>query len=225
MKNNFDILSQCPLFTGIEYSDLESMLKCLNAKTSEISKGTPIFLEGAPAQYTGVVLSGKVQIVQDDYYGNRSILAVLEPGELFAEVFACAGLKTMPVSAFALKDSHILLLDCQHILTTCSNACRFHSRLMKNLLQEMAKKNLAMNQKIRYMSQKTTKEKLTAYLLDQAKQKNCSEFTIPFDRQALADYLGVERSAMSAEISKLKKAGQIDTKGSWFRIKDFQSTP
>jgi CRP-like cAMP-binding protein len=83
----------------------------------------------------------------------------------------------------------------------------------------MAGKNLAMNQKIRYMSQKTTKDKLIAYLLDQAKQNNSSEFVIPFDRQALANYLGVERSAMSAEISKLKKNGQIDTKGSWFCLK------
>lgn len=221
MKNNFEILSQCPLFTDIKSSDVKNMLECLNAKTLDISKGNPIFLEGAPAQYTGVVLSGKVQIVQDDYYGNQSILAILEPSELFAEVFACAGLKTMPVSAIALQDSRILLLDCHRILSTCSNACRFHNQLIKNLLQEMARKNLTMNQKIRYMSQKTTKEKLTAYLLDQAKQKNCSEFTIPFDRQALANYLGVERSAMSTEISKLKKAGRIDTKGSWFHIKDF----
>lgn len=222
MHSNFEILSQCSLFTDIESSDLKNMLKCLNAKTLEISRGDPVFLEGTPAQYTDVVLSGKIQIVQDDYYGNQSVLAVLEPGELFAEVFAFAGLKTMPVSAIALKNSEILLLDCSRILTTCSNACCFHNQLMKNLLQEMSRKNLAMNQKIRYMSQKTTQEKLTAYLLDQAKQRNCSEFTIPFDRQTLANYLGVERSAMSAEISKLKKAGVIDTKGSWFRIKDFQ---
>ena len=89
---------------------------------------------------------------------------------------------------------------------------------MKNLLQGMAQKNLALSQKIRYMSQKSTKEKLMAYLLDQAKQHGSTEFVIPYDRQALADYLGVERSAMSAEIGKLKKSGQIDTKGSWFSI-------
>lgn len=220
MKKFFDSLSRCPLFDNIEYSDLECMLKCLDAKTREISKGKPVFLEGSPAQFIGVVLSGKIQIVRDDYYGNRSVLAVLESGEMFAEVFSCAGLETMPVSAIALTNSNILLLDCRRMLTTCSNACYFHSQLMKNLLQGMAWKNLALNQKIQYMSQKTTKEKLTAYLLDQAKQKESSEFIIPYDRQALADYLGVERSAMSAEISKLKKSGQIDTKGSWFCIKD-----
>ena len=221
MRNYLEILSQCPLFFGIEYSDLEKMLKCLDAKTLKILKGNPIFLEGSAAQFIGVVLSGKVQIVRDDYYGNRSVLTVLGPRELFAEVFACAGLETLPVSAIALKNSDILLLDCRNALTANHNTCNFHNRLIKNLLKEVARKNLAMNQKIRYMSQKTTKEKLTAYLLDQAKQKGSSEFTIPYDRQTLADYLGVERSAMSTEITKLKKAGLIDTKGSWFRIKDF----
>jgi len=218
MKKYLEALSQCLLFHDIETSDLETMLNCLDAKTIEIPKGSPVFMEGSPAEFVGVVLSGKVQIVRDDYYGNRSVLTVLEPGELFAEVFSCAELKTMPVSAIALKISTVLLLDCRRVLTSCSNACVFHSQLMKNLLKEMAEKNLAMNRKIRYMSQRTTKEKLMSYLLDQAKQKKSPEFTIPYDRQALADYLGVERSAMSAEISKLKKAGQIDTRGSWFCI-------
>lgn len=219
MEKYFGILSKCPLFYGIEQSDLKSMIGCLNGKTVNIQKGNPIFLEGDPAQFVGVVLSGTVQIIREDYYGNRSVMAILQSGELFAEAFSCAGLKTMPVSVMALTDSEVLLLDCRRVFTSCSNACHFHSLLMKNLLQEMAQKNLALTQKIRYMSQKTTKEKLMAYLLDQAKQQESTEFTIPYDRQSLADYLGVERSAMSAEISKLKKSGQIDTHGSWFRLK------
>ena len=125
----------------------------------------------------------------------------------------------MPVSVIAVTDSEVLLLDCRRVFTSCSNACHFHSVLMKNLLQEMAQKNLALTRKIRYMSQKTTKEKLMAYLLDQAKQQGSKEFVIPHNRQSLADYLGVERSAMSAEISKLKRSGQIDTHGSWFCLK------
>ena len=219
MENFFEILSQCPLFHGIAASDLENMLKCLDAKSIKLSKGNPIFLEGDPAQFVGVVLDGAIQILQEDYYGNRSVLTILEPGELFAEVFSCAGLKAMPVSAIAIKKSTVLLLNCQQIFRVCGNACRFHNQLLQNLLQVMAMKNLAMTQKIRYMSQKTTKDKLTAFLLDQAKQNGSSEFTIPYDRQALADYLGVERSAMSVELSKLKRKGQIDTKGSWFCLK------
>ena len=220
MEKYFEILSQCSLFNGIEKSDLNSMIACLNGKSVKITKGNPVFLEGDPAKYVGVVLSGTVQVIREDYYGNRSIITALQPGELFAEAFSFAGLETMPVSAIAMSDSEVLLLDCRRVLTSCSNACHFHSLLMKNLIQGMAKKNLALSQKIRYMSQKSTKEKLMAYLLDQAKQGQSTEFVIPYDRQGLADYLGVESSAMSAEIGKLKKSGQIDTKGAWFCIKE-----
>ena len=223
MDNFFEILSHCPLFNGITTSDLTGMLKCLNAKSVEFSKGDSIFLEGDPAQFVGVVLDGAIQILQEDYYGNRSVLTILEPGELFAEVFSCAGLNAIPVRAIEKKKSTVLLLNCQQMFTVCGNACRFHSQLLQNLLKVMAMKNLAMTQKIRYMSQKTTKDKLTAFLLDQAKQNDSSEFVIPYDRQALADYLGVERSAMSVELSKLKKNGQIDTKGSWFRLLELNS--
>ena len=137
----------------------------------------------------------------------------------FAEAFACAAIPTMPVSAFAKTDSTVLVMDHRKILTVCSNSCRFHNLLIKNLLQVVAQKNLALSSKIRLMSQKTTREKLLAYLLDQAKINGCTEFTIPLDRQALADYLGVERSAMSTELGKLKKQGIIDFKGSHFVFK------
>lgn len=219
MKKYFEILAKCPLFDGIEPNDLNTMIGCLHGKTISVPKGSPVFLEGEPARFVGVVLFGTVQVVREDYYGNRSVMTILQPGELFAEVFSCAGLDTMPVSAIALTDIEVLLLDCRHVLSSCSNSCHFHNTLIKNLLQEMAQKNLALSRKIRYMSQKTTKEKIMAYLLDQAKQQGSNEFVIPHDRQSLADYLGVERSAMSAEISKLKQSGQIDTHGSRFCIK------
>lgn len=218
MEQYFEILSQCPLFDGIERADMAGMLACLDRKILTVSRGDPVFLEGEPARFVGVVLSGAVQIVRDDYYGKRSVLTVVSPGGLFAEAFSCAELDTMPVSAMALQSSTVLLLDCKRILNGCVNACPFHSRLVYNLLRGIAQKNLALTRKIRYMSQKTTKEKLMEFLLDQAKQQGSPEFVIPYDRQALADYLGVERSAMSAELGKLKKAGLIDSHGSWFQV-------
>ena len=166
----------------------------------------------------GVVLTGTVQVVQQDYYGNRNVLSVLQPGDTFGEVFACAGLDALPVSVLAAVESRVLLLDCRRVMTLCPHTCGFHNRLVQNLLQLISRKNLAFTNKIRIMSQKTTREKLLAYLLSQAKAQGASQFTIPLDRQSLADYLGVERSAMSAEISKLKKAGLLDTKGSWFSL-------
>lgn len=224
MEKFFETLSKCPLFDGIEQSDFNSMIACLDGKTIDISKGIPVFLEGTSARFVGVVLAGTVQVIREDYYGNRSVMTSLQPGELFGEAFSLAGLNAMPVSVIAVKDSTVLLLDCRRILTTCSNSCHFHTLLLRNLLQEMAQKNLALSQKIRYMSQKTTREKIMAFLLDQAKQQKSHEFVIPYDRQALADYLGVERSAMSAEISKLKKSGEIDTKGAWFCLKAPENT-
>ncbi|MGN1025113.1 MAG: Crp/Fnr family transcriptional regulator [Faecousia sp.] len=218
MEAYFDVLSQCPLFAGITQREITDALRCLDGKIIGVPKGNPVFLEGEPARFVGVVLSGAVQVVRDDYYGNRSVLTVVSPGGLFAEVFACAGLETLPVSAIALQPSTVLFLDCQRILTGCSHACPFHNRLIYNLMQEIAQKNLSLTRKIRCMSRKTTREKLMTFLLDQAKQQGSPEFVLPYDRQALADYLGVERSAMSAEIGKLKRAGLIDSRGSWFRV-------
>lgn len=218
MEEYFEILSRCPLFSGISRQEMEPMLHCLGGRVRTLTKGDPVFLEGDPAEFVGVVLSGSVQVVRDDFYGNRSVLTAVAPGGLFAEAFACAGLPALPVSVIAQQDSKVLLLDRERILSGCSSGCAFHSRLIQNLLRGIAQKNLVLTQKIRCMSRKTTREKLMEYLLEQAKQRGQAEFVIPYDRQALADYLGVERSAMSAEIGKLKKQGILDTHGSRFRI-------
>ena len=216
MEKYFNILSSSALFSRISPDELSSLLNCLQARVVKAEKGMPVFLEGDPAGFIGLVLEGAVQIVRDDYYGTRSVLSHAEPGELFAETFACSNLETMPVSGYALVSSKIMLLSCRKMLTVCSNACRFHNQIVKNLLQVMAQKNVELSRKIQFMSQKTTQEKLMAYLSDQAKKAGSGEFTIPFDRQALADYLGVERSAMSAELSKMQKAGILETTGSHF---------
>ena len=149
MEEYFDILSQCPLFSGISRQELEQMLSCLGGKITGSAKGNPVFLEGDPAEFVGVVLSGQVQIVRTDYYGNRSVLTVVSPGGLFAEAFACADVETLPVSVIALQNSTVLLLDCKRVLTGCSNACPFHSRLVRNLLKGIAQKNLMLTSKIR----------------------------------------------------------------------------
>lgn len=218
MKEYFPLMLQSSLFSGMEQGELAAMLQCLGARIRQVSKSEPIFLEGDPAGTMGMVLEGGVQVARDDFYGNRSLLAHAAPGELFAETFACAGIQSMPVSAYAVKDSKVMLLDCRKMLTVCSNSCHFHNRLVRNLLQVVADKNLALSSKIRVMSRKTTKEKLMAYLLDQAKLQKSRSFTIALDRQALADYLGVERSAMSAELSKLRKEGVLEYKGSHFTL-------
>ena len=218
MKEYLGILQRSSLFAGMGEADIAAMLNCLSAKDVEVDKGETLFLEGEKPEYVGLVLSGRIQIVRDDFYGSRSVITAAETGDLFGEMFACANVEELPVSAVAVQDSRVLLMNCKKILTVCSNACIFHNRLIRNLLQAVAEKNIQLNQKIRFMSQPTTREKLLAYLLDQAKRHGSDAFTIPYDRQSLADYPGVERSAMSAEISRLRREGRIESKGSWFRV-------
>ncbi len=218
MQEFVPLLSRCTLFQNIRQEDLPPMLSCLGARVTTVKKNQLIMREGEPARSVGIVLSGGAQIIKEDYYGNRSIVARIEPGELFGESFACAGVDALPVSVEATADSQIMLINCHRITVSCTNACGFHSRLIYNLLQVVATKNLIFNQKIEITSKRTTREKLMTYLLSQAKTHNSSSFTIPYDRQSLADYLGVERSAMSAEIGKLRKEGILECDKSRFKL-------
>ena len=213
-----DALRACPLFAGIAPEHRAAMLSCLGARRRRVEKGEVVFLEGSPAEYVGVVLEGAAQVVRDDFYGNRTIQAVLEPGELFGETFACAGTARMPVTVEAVRDSEVLLIRLRRIIQTCSNACEFHNRMVMNLLRAIAEKNLRLNQKLEITARRTTREKLLAYLTAQARQAGAERFTIPLDRQGLADYLGVERSALSAEIGKLRREGVLESERSSFRL-------
>ena len=218
MRINPEILSRCVLFAGIRPEDRQSMLGCLGAKVLDVAKNRFVFREGDPANLVGIVLEGCVQMVREDYYGNRSILARIEPAGLFGESFACADVETLPISVVAVEDSSVLLIDSRRITATCANACGFHNQMIFNMLKVVANKNLVLNQKIEITSRRTTREKLMAYLMVQAKLHRSDSFTIPYDRQALADYLEVDRSAMSAEIGKLRREGVIDCEKNRFRL-------
>ena len=218
MEFDPDILGSCALFEGIRPEDRRPMLGCLGARALDVPKNSFVFREGDPANLVGIVLKGSVQMVREDYYGNRSILARMEAPGMFGESFACADVKRFPVSVVAVEDSQVLLIDSRRITVTCANACGFHNQMIFNLLKVVANKNLVLNQKIEITSRRTTREKLMAYLLLQAKIHRSDTFTIPYDRQALADYLEVERSAMSAEIGKLRRDGIIDCEKSTFRL-------
>ena len=218
MKELYSTLLECPLFDGINAQDLTGMLGCLGARSIQAKKGQSIFREGDVAIFVGIVLTGSVQLQREDYYGNRSILAHIGPTQLFGESYAFSGAQALPVSVVADEDSEVLLLDSRRIGTCCSNACDFHNRVIYNLLRLVATKNLVLHQKIQITSKRTTREKLMAYLLSQAKVKNSNAFTIPYDRQGLADYLEVDRSGLSAEISKLRKEGIIQGEKNSFHL-------
>lgn len=243
MSENFEkyieILHANPLFKDIPACNITSMLSRLNAYTKSYQKDEYVKHTGDTADFIGIILSGEIHILQDDYDGNRSITASIPAGSMFGEAFACAGIRHLPVDIMAVDNCIILFLDSQTLLNSCygcfnnysldntsssdnnslDNGCSYHHILIRNLLGIVAHKNISLNQKLRCVSHKTTKEKLLAYLSQQAKQHKSKDFTINFNRQELADYLGVERSAMSAEISKLVKSGLIETHRSHFTLK------
>lgn len=205
MKKYFPVLSQCPLFSNIQEGDLTALLGCLGAKVKTFRKNDPIATEGSPFKEIGIVLSGAVQIVQNDYFGNRTILGEVGAADLFGESFACADISELPVDIIAAEDCAVLSVDCSRVLHSCCNACAFHTQIIYNLMQNMAQKNLHFHQKLQIASKRTTREKLLTYLAVEAKRQGSDTFSIPFDRQELADYLAVDRSGLSAEISKLRQ--------------------
>ena len=220
MEQYLSLLANMPLFNRIAPEEIPKVLACMQANWKHYPKGMLIRSEGDPADFIGIVLEGAIQVVHFDFRGYRTITASLSVGEMFGESISLAGISELPFAIQAVTDCVVLFLSVGKILQP--GACGFHMQLTQNLLTIVSRKNMMLNRKLHYISRKTTGEKLLSYLDDQAKRHHSNEFTIPFDRQSLADYLGVERSAMAAEISKLQRRGVIETKRSWFRLLNSQ---
>jgi len=218
MKKYLEIIKQCPLFAGIEETNLSALLDCLMAVRRSYQKSELVFSAGDAVRSVGMVLSGGVHILQEDYWGNRTILAHISPGELFGEAFSCAEIDSLPVSVIAVEKTEVLLIDFKRIIATGSSASVFHLVLIKNMLKLLAQKNIMLTQKMEIITHRTTRERLLTYLSAQAIKAGKNRFSIPFNRQQLADYLSVERSAMSAELSHMQADGLISTNRSEFEL-------
>lgn len=218
MEQYFNTLRECLLFRGTTDTELSAILPCLGARITQFDKGNFIMAEGEAARDIGVVLSGSVHIIREDYFGNKCIIERIGSSGLFGESFACAGITAIPISVIAAEPAQVMLIDSLKISCSCSNACEFHHRMIYNLLKVVAEKNLAFHQKIEIISKRSTKEKLLTYLLFQAKKAGTDCFEIPYNRQELADYLGVERSGLSVEIGKLCRQGVIAADRKQFRF-------
>ena len=213
-----DVLQGSELFAGVEAGSLGEMLGCLSPRIEDYDRDEIILSSGARTADFAVVLRGSVLIVQDDYWGNRNILSALTPGELFAESFAARPDAPLNVSAIAGAPSTVMFLGLRRVLGTCPTACPHHRRIIENLLGALAVKNQRLNEKLTHISQRGTRQKLLSYLSAEAQKKGTPIFEIPFNRQQLADYLSVDRSALSAELSKLKAEGLLDYHRSMFKI-------
>ncbi len=218
MKKDLPLSVPIPLFRGIHPDEFPRMLRCLHARTTGCRKGEIVLLEGQPVTEVGVVLSGRVQVVKEDFAGTRNILAEFGPGSLFAESYACARSDRLPVTVVSIADGEILWLDYAKIVAARPTECGFHTRLIENMLSILASRNILLSRKIEHISRRTTREKLMAYLSDQAATQGSGEFDIPFNRQELADYLCVDRSALSYELGRMQKEGLIRFRLNHFRL-------
>lgn len=212
------ILLQHPLFAEINQQDINHILSCMDSRQQKFARGSFIFLAEESYPKLGILLSGRAQVIKENIFGDKMIIGNLEPGHLFGETYACMGLPKIPVSVEAVEDCSVLLLDINRMLRTCNNACVFHQKLISNLLNIIATKNMMLNKKMSYITHKTIRGRLLAYLEDQAEKANSNVFEIPFNRNELADYLCVDRSAMSRELGRMKKEGLLDFSRKAFRL-------
>ena len=206
------------LFDGMSLEEANTMIECLDGHVISRDKGAAIFVEGSHANRFGVVLSGSLVVVKDGLDGKRSIIKRIGEKELVAAAQAFSGAKIMRVRVEADAPSRILILNAERVCSPCCNGCAFHARLVRNVMRIISAKTLELNAKIEILSHRTTEDRLLAYLHAFAERCGKSEFDIPFDRQQLADFLCVERSALSAEVSRLARAGSFDCHKSHFKL-------
>lgn len=207
MKKYIPILKRTRLFAGVSEEEILAMLDCLQAAEGRYEKGSYIFCQGESVRDIFVLAEGRIHIQKDDYWGNRSIINVLNAGEMFGEAYAAPGSSAILNDVVAVEDSTVIFFSVKKILTVCSSACRFHSLVVQNLFSAISEKNRMLMQKLGHMSKRSTREKLISYLSDEARKQNRGTFEIPFNRQQLADYLSVDRSAMSSELGKMRDEG------------------
>jgi len=218
MQEYLPILQNTKLFSGVKTADLVAILDCLQASKQNYSKDSYIFREGEQLRHITILVRGCVHIQRDDYWGNRSIINVITPGEMFGEAYIGPESGTILNDVIAVEDSTVMFFDFEKLLTTCSTACRFHKQVIQNLFYAVSEKNRRLVQKLGHMSKRTTREKLISYLSEEAKKQNSGSITIPFNRQQLADFLSVDRSAMSNELCKMRDDGMITFEKNKFRL-------
>ena len=206
---NYDFLTTTPLFEGIPVSRLAELLNCVGAREKRYQKGEVIFHAGDVTEVIGLVETGSVNVVVNFYWGDSNIFAHVGKGEIFGENYAALPKRELVCDVVAQEECEILFVNMDKLLTTCGDGCDFHHRLIHNLLRISAQKNLDLSTRMLHTAPKSIRERLLSYLSEMAIKAGACHFTIPFSRQQLADYLGVDRSAMSNELSKMQRDGLI----------------
>ena len=212
-------LAQLPLLAGTAPADIDAMLGCLGARERRYRMGERIHRMGDAIKTVGLVLEGSVRIESVDVWGNVSVVGVRGPGGMFGEAYAAVPDEPLMVDVIAASDCTVLFLNLGKVLTMCPHACSHHAQISRNMTAAIARQSLALSRRIFHVAPKTIRGKVLAYLSDEAERANSREFDIPLNRQQLADYLGVDRSALSAELSRMAEAGLLETRRSHFVLK------
>lgn len=216
MKNYSENILFSPIFAGISASQLPEATACLGIFEKSFARDELILRSGEPTELVGVIIDGSVEVRQDDFWGNRSVIAALSSGDCFAETFAAAGVP-LTVDVAAKSACRIAFFSVSGLLSV-SGECSIKALMEANFIRLLAQKNLLLNERQTHMSQRSTREKLLSYLSSQARAAGSSAFTIPMNRQQLADFLAVDRSGLSTALSRLRDEGVVESDGSTFRL-------
>jgi len=222
-KKWLDVLSGCPLFEGIEQSDLQSILGCLEIKTVENEKNEYLKIAGDKLQQIGVVLSGVVALSKETSSGNRVIINLLEAGEIFGEMAAYSDQKSWPVTVSAHTDCTVMFFSTDKIVGCCGNVCYCHQKLILNMLKIVSNRALLLNKKVEYHSLKTLRCKIATYLLDEYAKGGKSTFQLTLNRNELAEFVNATRPSLSRELGKMRDEGLIDFFSTAIKIKDLEA--
>ena len=206
---DFTFLASTEFFADVKPEEIRERLACLGANVRSYPKGTCIHHAGDRVSTVSLVTKGSVIIEHNDIWGNRTILGQAMAGDLFAEAYACLGSEPLMISVTASEETTVLMMNLQKVLTTCSKSCPQHQKIAENLLKILARKNLSLSRRMLHTAPKTIRGRVLSYLSFLSTRSHSSHVTVPFDRQQLADYLGVDRSGLSAELSKMQKDGLI----------------
>ena len=209
MKLNKTLLQSTPLFKGIKTEDLDSLFTCLGARQTTYAKDEFIFFNGNMVNSIGIVLTGRVQVIKEDIFGNRAILNDLGPGAVFGESFVCSETYTLTVSVLAAEDAAVLFIPFDRVMHICPSACRFHNAVIKNMVEMLAYKNVKLIEKLEITTKHSLREKILTYLSQLAQEQTSATVISPLGRIDLADFLGADRSSLTRELNRMKADGLI----------------
>lgn len=207
---NYSFLSKTRLFRGIAPEDIEMVLRCIGSYTKRFRKSETVYRIGQQITDFGIVIYGGVHIRSVDLWGNTNILSHVGAGQIFAETYACIPGEPLMVEVRAVEETEVLFLNAALTMKMCPKACDFHNILIKNMLAIAAQKNIGLSRRILHTSPKSIRSRLLSYFSEQVMKNGTYTFSIPFNRQELAEYLGVDRSALSNELSKMQKEGLLE---------------